>query len=172
MKRRINLYGGPGVGKSTLAARLFAHLKTKGASVELVQEFAKQAVYLDRRILKWDCVYVAARQLEAELRPLKASVDRIITDSPLLLQWIYARRHGCTVHKQLFNIAMKFEQEFPSVNFIVRRSVDFQPNGRWENHLEAQEIDRIIEDELSRNQIDWHWIDPTTSETSLYLLEL
>ena len=36
----INLYGGPGTGKSTTAAALFALIKREGYNVELVTEFA------------------------------------------------------------------------------------------------------------------------------------
>ena len=37
----INLFGGPGCGKSTTMARLFADLKARGYNVEMVSEFAK-----------------------------------------------------------------------------------------------------------------------------------
>jgi adenylylsulfate kinase-like enzyme len=40
----INLFGGPGTGKSTLAAALFTDLKMKGINAELVTEFAKDLV--------------------------------------------------------------------------------------------------------------------------------
>lgn len=41
----VNLFGGPGCGKSTTMARLFADLKTRGLNVEMVSEFAKDLVY-------------------------------------------------------------------------------------------------------------------------------
>lgn len=41
----INIFGGPGVGKSTVAAGLFYRLKCLHYSVELVEEFAKYLVY-------------------------------------------------------------------------------------------------------------------------------
>ena len=44
----INFYGGPGIGKSTMAAKMFAALKTAGVKTELVGEFAKDLVY-DRK---------------------------------------------------------------------------------------------------------------------------
>ena len=43
---RVNFYGGPGVGKSTLAARVYAELNSAGAvSTELVREFIKTWAY-------------------------------------------------------------------------------------------------------------------------------
>ena len=41
----INLFGGPGCGKSTIAAELFAILKKQGYEVELVTEYAKDKVW-------------------------------------------------------------------------------------------------------------------------------
>lgn len=43
----INLFGGAGIGKSTFAASLFAHMKQLHLNVELVQEYAKHLVYQD-----------------------------------------------------------------------------------------------------------------------------
>ena len=41
----INIIGPPGVGKSTIAALLFAHLKIRGYVVEYVQEYVKKLVW-------------------------------------------------------------------------------------------------------------------------------
>ena len=41
----INLFGGPGSGKSTTAASVFSKLKIMGYNVELVTEFAKDMVW-------------------------------------------------------------------------------------------------------------------------------
>ena len=42
----INIIGGPGIGKTTISALLFANLKIKGYICEYVQEFAKKLVWL------------------------------------------------------------------------------------------------------------------------------
>lgn len=41
----INIIGGPGLGKTTMAALIFANLKKKGFIVEYVQEYAKKLVW-------------------------------------------------------------------------------------------------------------------------------
>ena len=41
----INLLGGPGCGKSTVAAGIFHQLKSLGYSTELVTEYVKDIVY-------------------------------------------------------------------------------------------------------------------------------
>ena len=45
----INLWGGPGCGKSTTAAGLFSIMKMRGHKVELVTEYAKELTY-DRNL--------------------------------------------------------------------------------------------------------------------------
>ncbi len=37
----INFYGGPGTGKSSMAAAIFSNLKNEGINAELVTEYAK-----------------------------------------------------------------------------------------------------------------------------------
>ena len=58
----INLFGGPGCGKSTTMARLFADLKTMGYNVEMVSEFAKDLVYEMRQETMKDELYIFAKQ--------------------------------------------------------------------------------------------------------------
>jgi len=41
----INLWAGPGTGKSTMAASIFAELKWNKIDCELVSEYAKQIVW-------------------------------------------------------------------------------------------------------------------------------
>lgn len=41
----INLFGGPGSGKSTGAAYIFSQLKMKGINCELITEYAKDKTW-------------------------------------------------------------------------------------------------------------------------------
>jgi hypothetical protein len=175
MTPRINLYGGPGVGKSTLAAVIFAHLKTKNVSVELVQEFVKEYVYSGRSLTAWDQVYTFGQQIGRELHALQGGVEHIVTDSPLLLQYIYARRANCPSAELLSGICMEFETDYPSVNFFVRRSSDaYEQAGRWQDLSGAIDLDRTIETSLIFLKIPYTMIDPlipASIEKCLTLLE-
>jgi predicted ATPase len=172
MKPRINLYGGPGVGKSTLAAKFFTFLKQTGINAELVQEFVKQYVYSGRHIKPWEYVHTFARQFEIERLFLQNGVHTIVTDSPLLLQCIYARHHGCPVHADLRRISDCFDRDFPSVNIFVRRHAGYCHDGRWENEDEAIAMDRVIEETLQHLAIPYTSIRRGTCLDYHRLLEM
>jgi hypothetical protein len=172
MISRINFFGGPGVGKSTLAAQFFAHLKRRGRSIELVQEFVKQYVYTQRNLSNWGHVYTFGRQFGEELRPLEAGVHQIITDSPLLLQVAYARHHGCPVDDQLAETVAEFEKAWPSINILVKRTVPYTGASRWHTEEEAKTLDEMIEQYLIRSSIPFTYIDHSDSEDVEIHLEL
>lgn len=84
----INLWTGPGAGKSTLAAGLFNLMKTKGHRVELVTEFAKDLTYgKDFGSLQNQLLILA--QQDHRVRRLEGQVEWAITDSPLPLGIAY-----------------------------------------------------------------------------------
>jgi hypothetical protein len=164
MISRINFFGGPGVGKSTLAAKFFTHLKQLGHNIELVQEFVKQYVYTQRNLSNWGHVYTFGRQFGEELRPLEAGVKKIVTDSPLLLQVAYARHHGCPSFEQLAEISLEFEKAYPSINILVSRTVPFKSVGRWHDEDGAKRLDEMIEQDLIWRGIPFTYINPSDSE--------
>lgn len=59
----INLFGGPGTGKSTLMAQLYAKLKILGYETEMAPEFAKEKVWEESYKTLEDQIYVFAKQL-------------------------------------------------------------------------------------------------------------
>ena len=163
MISRINFFGGPGVGKSTLAAKFFTYLKQCGHNIELVQEYVKQYVYTQRNLSNWGHVYTFGRQLGEELRPLEAGVQKIVTDSPLLLQVAYAQHHGCPACDQLVEISLEFEKAYPSVNIFVLRTVPYKNVGRWHDEDDGKVLDEMIEQDLIRRCIPFTYINPLDS---------
>lgn len=139
---RYNIFGGPGVGKSTLAAKMYP-----GSGCELVQEFVKVAAYNNLKVEGWDCLLAFSAQFEREYQFLK-HVD-IITDSPLLLQVIYAKLNNCPVWEELLTIALTFEDEHPSMNFFLPRFVPYTNKGRFQSEEEAIEVDKMIIEHLN-----------------------
>ena len=88
---KINLYGAPSSGKTTLAGQIFASLKSKRYNIAYVQEYSKDLVYqgIDMRTLgEIDRINILAEQLRRE-KILKNKVDYLVTDSPLCLTAYY-----------------------------------------------------------------------------------
>ena len=79
----INLFAGPGSGKSTTAAGLFYHLKTMNKKVEYVSEYAKDLIYENRFERLNDYLYMLAKQ-HHRLYRLKGIMKYFIT-----IQMIY-----------------------------------------------------------------------------------
>lgn len=153
----INLFGGPGVGKSTLAATTFAHMKQEGYSVELVTEYAKQLTWEGRTNALSNQIYVFAKQLHNIFR-LKGQVDYIVTDSPLLLTLAY-KPH--TMHPSFDAMVVDAVSEYDNINLILKRTVPYKTGGRNQNEFDAIKIDSRIRTVLDYYLMSYVEIDPT-----------
>lgn len=143
---RINFFGGPGTGKSTSASWLFAALKLKHASVELVSEYAKFWAYQKRKIHKYDQLYLFGKQMQNEYKLLVNGVKNTITDSPVLLSAVYAELSGSKeIAKNLQNISIEYDRDFPCFNIILDRGDKlYVEEGRYQTKEEAQKVDQLI----------------------------
>lgn len=140
----LNLYGGPGSGKSTRAAELFAFLKKKGNDVELVTEYAKEMVYENRLdVLASDQLYVFAKQNRKLERLRKAGLEYAITDSPLLLSRVYA---GPEVPAELHMLVESTYASYDNINLFLNRPPrsKYKRQGRLQDYEAAVVIDKTI----------------------------
>lgn len=135
----INLYGGPGCGKSTVAALVFGKLKQKGINCELVTEYAKDKVWEESYNTLKNQIYVFGKQLHRMWR-LNNKVNVIITDSPLPLSIIYNSEEDVNFEKLVISEFNKFN----NFNFIINRSTKYQIEGRYQTEEEAKKIDSDI----------------------------
>jgi hypothetical protein len=153
----INLFGGPGVGKSTTATGVFSQLKQKGISCEYVSEYAKDLVWDDITGLLNNQIHVFAEQLRRQMR-LVGKVDYVITDSPLLLSCVYWERWW-TKGNQFFSpdycyrtldyFVATFEQ-FENVNWYIERNKEYVQKGRIQTEDEAKEVDKQVKEWLDK----------------------
>ena len=161
MSLRINFFGGPGVGKSVLAARVYAELSRAGiVTTELVREFVKPWAYEGKKPDAFDQVYTFANQLWSEHRLFKAGVDVIVTDSPLLLQCVYASALNKDLGIHLRGVAFQYEEAYPSVNFLVDRIVPFRRIGRFQDESELGELDARIQAWMDNWRLPYLHVNP------------
>lgn len=150
----VNLFGGPGTGKSTTAALLFGQLKEAGVNAELVTEFAKDVVWEDRRVIACQ-PYVFGKQLW-RLERLRGKVDVVVTDAPLVLSLVYAEALG-EAWKQ---VVLAQTSKFNNMNvFLVRDNIEhpYNPEGRYQKDVEeAETLDRKIKDVLNDARLPYH----------------
>lgn len=146
----INLTGGPGTGKSTLSANLFAKLKMAGVDVELAPEYVKDLVWEESYKKIGNQIYIFAKQ-HNRLYRLKNKVKVIITDSPLLNSIVYYNDNN--PHFEPLVI-----WEFKAMNnltFYLERSFEYVQNGRLQDIEGAKKIDEIYKNLLDKYQIDY-----------------
>lgn len=146
---RINLFGGPGTGKSTLAGWLFYELKHRRYPIEIVTEYVKHWVYGGREIKSFDQVYLFAKQQQEELRFINNGVKHIVTDSPCFLPAIYAKLSPHSgnqlVSELLAQISSIYDREFPCTNIFLTRNPDvYVTQGRYQDLEGAMKVDKIV----------------------------
>ena len=133
----LNLYGGPCVGKSTLAAGVFYKMKGGGHNVELVTEVAKAYVWEDRKKVLDNQLYILTEQYHNMFR-LIGQTDLIITDAPLL---------NCAAYfpddypDHVMQTVKWMHDQFTNINFMIDRGDTFVPNGRRHSLEQSKVID-------------------------------
>lgn len=138
----INLFGGPGCGKSTLAAQLFSSLKARGVSCEYNVEYAKRKTFERSLFMLQDQFYVSAKQ-HHELLMASKECSVIVTDSPLLLGIAYMSERDAEAG--LADTLCRYSRLFRNFNvFLDRYTVAYSTSGRNQDYAEAVALDRKI----------------------------
>ena len=156
MTKVINLYGGPGTGKSTSAALLFSLLKNNNYNSELVQEYVKQWAWEERHPVKYDQFYFFGKQSRKEYSLFK-NVDIIVTDSPISLCGYYTKVYGTPEQTVLFNHMAKTyynmvkDDGVDYVHIWLNRVKAYNPKGRFQTEDEAKAIDKDMKEYLTKD---------------------
>lgn len=158
----INLFGGPGSGKSTIAAGLFNKLKKRGVECELVTEFAKDKVWEENYKLLSDQLYIFGKQ-QHKLFRLQGKVDIAITDSPLLLSIIYDKNKSEAFKKLVLEVNSTYDNH----TFFVKRNVDYNPAGRYQDEAGAKLIDTDCLNLLKDNNLPYCVVDTINAEEQI-----
>lgn len=159
----INLFGGPGVGKSTLCALIFSDLKMRGIDCEMALEYAKDVVWEENYKKLSNQIYIFGKQHNRIYR-LNGKVDVVITDSPLLNSIIY----DSTNNQDLKSLVLSEFKKLNTLNFYVDRTFEYIQNGRVQDYEGALEKDRSYKQLLDENGISYMKVQ--SGNKSLYLI--
>lgn len=143
MTKVVNLFAGPGAGKSTTAFGLIHLLKAEGVSAEFVHEWIKHPVWQGRNDMPQ--YYVWAKQQKL-LDGLYGKVEVIVTDSPTLLSLVYGAAEP-EPFREL--VRWKFVDDcgleaLPQLNWFIDREKPYFEGGRYQTEAEARELDDQI----------------------------
>jgi hypothetical protein len=134
-----NLFAGPGVGKSTTAARVFSELKLKGVNCEMALEFAKDKVWEESFKTMDDQIYIFGKQFHKIWR-LRDKVDVIITDSPLPISIVYDKENSESFHK----LIMEQFNKFANFNYLLERGGEYQTEGRYRQKRKRRKLIKLL----------------------------
>ncbi len=166
----INVYGGPGAGKSTSAAYLYYLLKVAGENVELVREYVKDWAWEGRKFGAYDEIYFLGKQVRHESM-LFGKVDYIVTDAPVYMTAYYASIYcSPTLAKGVMAEAQAFYQQVVEdghqhLHIMLNRIRPYVQEGRYQNESQAHAVDDGVGDMLLSRGITLINADP--SEESL-----
>lgn len=152
----VNLYAGPGAGKSTGAAYIFAKLKMAGVDCEYVSEYAKDRVWQEDQFPLQHCqLYVTGKQC-LKITRLLGKVDVVVTDSPIAIGAMY------TAEKPYQDVCIYEAKKYKNTyNLFLNRFKPYNQNGRNQTEEEAKEIDRKIKAFLTDNNLEFKEINGT-----------
>lgn len=132
----INLYGGPGTGKTTTAKGVFTLLKLHGVNTEIADEYAKDLTWEKRWFTLQNQTYVTAKQ-EHRIYRLK-DVDVVITDSPINIGIVYTPG---PYDPDFVKYVNKMYSKYNNINYFIKRVKPYMPKGRSQTVSEAKAFD-------------------------------
>jgi len=154
----INLFAGPGAGKSTLRSGLFYQMKILGINCEDVTEFAKDVTWEGHFNLLSDQLFLLAQQ-NRKLERLRDKVDWVITDSPLLFGLHYAKPEY--LPNSFKNLVLDIWNSYENYNIFINRNHSYSNIGRNQNEEEALLIDTQLKTLLNENDIKFKHFSTT-----------
>ena len=164
MSKIVNIFGGPGIGKSSIASGITYKLKKSHISCDNPYEFPKLLAWDDNHSAIQDQLYVLANQHRGIVKSY-GKVDYIVLDSPILLSLTYrsyyknndypASLYGESFDKMLLDVFNKYD----NINIVLKRTDGVHNNDeRYQNLEESIDLDKSIENSLIKNNIPYHLV--------------
>ncbi|NMA83114.1 MAG: AAA family ATPase [Epulopiscium sp.] len=151
----INLFGGPGSGKTTCALEITSELRKRRIEAEFVGEVAKELIY-DGKEKLLDGSFVNELSILTEkfrrINRMYGQVDAIVTDAPIKQSIIYAKE-GLNTLQMITN---SLSQKFNNLNlFVERGNREYQNRGRIHSYEESLKIDLELKKYLKSNRVNF-----------------
>lgn len=171
MSTIINIFAGPGAGKSMFCMELLAEMKKIGCNkegfsftCEYVSEAAKEYVWTESPLMDGSekhQLILLGEQLH-KLERLNKNVDYIITDSPILLNALYNKECNYAFEEMIVRVMRTYNTR----NYFLKRdlSVPYETAGRLQTLEEAIETDKKLKRLLKRHNISYQEIDYSPKE--------
>lgn len=169
MTKIINIFGGPGIGKSTTIAGIFHEMKKNQLDVEISHEFAKDLVWNNQfDILNEDQLYVFANQYRRISRLINR-VDYIIADCPLLMCIPYIAEGFFTTLEPLIVEAWN---RFDNQSFLLTRPTDvkYENEGRYHDEEGSIKKHNEIVDVLNKYDVSYTEFNVNHAVTNILAL--
>jgi hypothetical protein len=135
----VNLFGGPGCGKSTMASAVFHNLKKQRINCEYVHEYAKELAWEKRMGTLSNQVLILGQQFEM-FRRCMDQVDVIITDTSLLNSAIYCHNYDLSYAAEIEALSIAMYNSMNNLPIYVNRTKPYIPIGRYQNEAGADKI--------------------------------
>lgn len=158
----VNLFGSPGVGKSTIAADVYSKLNYLGVTSELATEFAKDCIWLGDRATLNEQAIVWGNQL-SRIKRLLGKVRVVVSDSPTPLSIVYKSDD----YGKCFDDAVM--EQFAStnnLNFLIARTIPYITVGRKESAEEAERIHSSLEKLLDDYGVPYETLEGRPDENA------
>ena len=178
MTKIINLFGGPGIGKSSISAGLLYRLKKQHVSCDNPYEFPKLLAWDENHSAIRDQLFVLANQHRGIVKSY-GKVDYIILDSPIILSLTYknkyrSQEYPATLYGDTFDeLLLEIHNQYDNINIVLERGEGIHNNDeRYQDLKQSVELDAVIEESLRRHELPYHKIkvDDNTLTNILNLL--
>lgn len=168
----VNLFAGPGAGKSTLCAGLFANLKMRGVSCEMAREYTKDFAWRGVPVPPQESVWDAQRNIQDRYM---GKVDVVVTDSPTALSAVYANNLAATDYFR-WQVIGHHVATRPRLDVLVTRVKPYVAAGRYQTEDEARDLDARVADVIGDFDLvvtgDGYGLETLTEETLYALKEM
>jgi hypothetical protein len=149
----INLFPGPGAGKSNTAGALFAELKYQFYRAEYVQEWAKMATWEKRGETVFKSQQYIWGKQSFSIERVAHQVEFTVTDSPLLLSLVYPPDDFRL--KSFKQVVLEDYNCYDNLNIYLLRDKPYDPVGRSQDEDGARILDEKIMNMLSAQNIPY-----------------